>query len=116
MHLTCIYSIHFFGDELASAPRLRSRHEADKPERQYEVFEISTWLFLRRLEQRIRIVHGASTTVLDAGAAGLSKLARRMGIRGTPAQTEAEALLEAYADVTEQVRETYLEVLGVAEE
>ena len=74
------------------------------------------YVFLRRLEQRIRIVHGASTTVLDAGAAGLSKLARRMGIRGTPAQTEAEALLEAYADVTEQVRETYLEVLGVAEE
>jgi glutamate-ammonia-ligase adenylyltransferase len=74
------------------------------------------YLFLRRLEQRIRIVHGASTTILDASAAGLSKLARRMGIRGTPAQTEAEVLLDAYADVTEQIRKTYLQVLGVEEE
>jgi glutamate-ammonia-ligase adenylyltransferase len=71
------------------------------------------YLFLRRLEQRLRVVHGTSTTVVDATASGLAKLARRMGIFGTPDQTEAEAFLEAYADFTDEIRRTYLEVLGL---
>ncbi len=71
------------------------------------------YVFLRRLEQRIRVVHGTGTTVLDASAAGLTKLARRMGIPDTPEQSEAEALLEEYAEMTELVRRTYLEILGI---
>jgi glutamate-ammonia-ligase adenylyltransferase len=73
------------------------------------------YVFLRRLEQRIRIVHGSGVTVLDATAAGLTKLARRMGIPDSPAQSEAEALLEEYHETTELIRSTYLDVLGVAE-
>jgi len=72
------------------------------------------YVFLRRLEQRIRIVHGTSATRLDESAGGLAKLARRMGIPATPTQNEAEALLEVYRDTTEVVRRTYLEVLGVS--
>lgn len=71
------------------------------------------YVFLRRLEQRIRIVHGTGSTVLDAAAAGLPKLARRMNMRSTPEHSEAEALLAAYADVTLHVRSTYLEILEV---
>lgn len=71
------------------------------------------YVFLRRLEQRIRVVHGTGSTVLDAAAAGLPKLARRMGMPRTPQQTEAEALLEAYADATLHVRRAYCEILGV---
>ncbi|HVU01977.1 MAG TPA: bifunctional [glutamate--ammonia ligase]-adenylyl-L-tyrosine phosphorylase/[glutamate--ammonia-ligase] adenylyltransferase [Polyangiaceae bacterium] len=74
------------------------------------------YLFLRRLEQRIRVVHGTNATVVDSTAAGLAKLARRMGIFGTPDQSEGEALLEAYADFTEEIRRTYLEVLGLPPE
>jgi glutamate-ammonia-ligase adenylyltransferase len=74
------------------------------------------YVFLRRLEQRIRIVHGSGSTVLDASAAGLVKLARRMGIPRGPTLSEAEALLEEYAQTTEQVRATYLAVLGVSPE
>jgi [glutamine synthetase] adenylyltransferase / [glutamine synthetase]-adenylyl-L-tyrosine phosphorylase len=94
---------------------LHALHDAGYLSRQAFESLRDGYVFLRRLEQRIRIVHGADVTVLDASAAGLSKLARRMGIRRTPAQTEAEALLEAYADTTNHVRQTYLEVLGVAE-
>jgi glutamate-ammonia-ligase adenylyltransferase len=72
------------------------------------------YLFLRKLEQRIRIVHGAGTTVLDATSTGLDKLARRMGFQGTHA--EADALLEEYAETTAQVRRAYLRVLGIRRE
>jgi glutamate-ammonia-ligase adenylyltransferase len=69
------------------------------------------YVFLRRLEQRIRIVHGSGLTVLDASASGLTKLGRRMGFQGT--QSEGEALLEEFAQTTSAVRSTYLEVLGI---
>jgi glutamate-ammonia-ligase adenylyltransferase len=74
------------------------------------------YVFLRRLEQRIRIVHGSGATVLDATAAGLSKLARRMGIPDSPAQSLPEALLEEYRETTEAVRAAYLAVLGVEDD
>jgi [glutamine synthetase] adenylyltransferase / [glutamine synthetase]-adenylyl-L-tyrosine phosphorylase len=71
------------------------------------------YVFLRRLEQRIRIVHGSGAPVLEATATGLTKLARRMGIQRSPTQSEGEALLEAYEDSTSEIRRTYLEVMGV---
>jgi glutamate-ammonia-ligase adenylyltransferase len=71
------------------------------------------YVFLRRLEQRIRVVHGSGASILDASAGGLPKLARRTGFTSAPTESEAEALLEAYADTTEQVRRAYLAVLGV---
>jgi glutamate-ammonia-ligase adenylyltransferase len=71
------------------------------------------YVFLRRLEQRIRIVHGSGATVLDASAEGLLKLARRAGTHRTPTHSEGEALLEEYTHTTELVRRTYLQVLGL---
>jgi glutamate-ammonia-ligase adenylyltransferase len=71
------------------------------------------YVFLRRLEQRIRIVHGSGAPVLEATATGLTKLARRMGIQRSHTQSEGEALLEAYEDSTSEIRRTYLEVMGV---
>jgi glutamate-ammonia-ligase adenylyltransferase len=67
--------------------------------------------FLRRLEQRIRIVHGSSSSLLDEGAEGLVPLARRMGLRDTPRNTAIEDLVARYRDVTERVRKAYLEVI-----
>jgi glutamate-ammonia-ligase adenylyltransferase len=74
------------------------------------------YVFLRRLEQRIRIVHGSGATVLDANAQGLFKLARRMGIPESPLQTESESLLEEYRETTESVRAAYLDVLGLKDD
>ncbi len=68
--------------------------------------------FLRRLEQRIRIVHGSSSSLLDETAEGLLPLARRMGLRGTPRTTAIEELIARYKDVTEVVRRAYLEVMA----
>jgi glutamate-ammonia-ligase adenylyltransferase len=68
--------------------------------------------FLRRLEQRIRIVHGSSSSLLDEKAEGLLPLARRMGMRDTPRSTAPEELIARYRDVTESVRSAYLEVMS----
>jgi glutamate-ammonia-ligase adenylyltransferase len=68
--------------------------------------------FLRRLEQRIRIVHGSSSSLLDEKAEGLLPLARRMGMRDTPRSTAIEELIARYRDVTEAVRRAYLEVMS----
>jgi glutamate-ammonia-ligase adenylyltransferase len=72
------------------------------------------YVFLRRLEARIRVVHGKGTTLLDGAATGMDTLARRMGIARTAQKTEGEALFEAYLDVTTEVRRAYLAVLGVS--
>jgi glutamate-ammonia-ligase adenylyltransferase len=71
------------------------------------------WTFLRRLEQRLRILHGGATPLIEDGAPGLPPLARRMGIRGGPQTGAGEALLHRYRAVTEDVRAAYLAVLGV---
>ncbi|HMJ53209.1 MAG TPA: bifunctional [glutamate--ammonia ligase]-adenylyl-L-tyrosine phosphorylase/[glutamate--ammonia-ligase] adenylyltransferase [Polyangiaceae bacterium] len=68
--------------------------------------------FLRRLEQRIRVVHGSSSSLLDEGAEGLLPLARRMGFRDTPRSTAIEDMVARYRDVTEGVRRAYLEVIA----
>jgi glutamate-ammonia-ligase adenylyltransferase len=69
--------------------------------------------FLRRLEQRIRIVHGSSSSLLEENAEGLLPLARRMGMRDTPRATATEELVARYRDVTTAVRAGYLEVIDV---
>lgn len=81
-----------------------------------ETFEVlrDGYVFLRRLEQRIRIVQGAgASSILDAASPGLPKLARLMALGHHPSQAESEALLRAYEDATSSVRQAYLEVLGV---
>lgn len=73
------------------------------------------WRFLRRLEQRLRIAHGTSATLLEEGAPGLAALARRMGMHDSPRVRAADALHERYVAVTREVRATFLRVLGVEE-
>jgi glutamate-ammonia-ligase adenylyltransferase len=72
--------------------------------------------FLRRLEQRLRVLHGGSAQLLEQGAPGLLPLARRMGVRDGPdgPAGAAEALLERYVATTTEVRAAYLAVLGLA--
>jgi glutamate-ammonia-ligase adenylyltransferase len=67
---------------------------------------------LRRLEQRLRVLHGTSTQWIEEGAPGLAPLARRMGMRDGPWGSAADALLARYRAVTEDVRGAYLAVIG----
>jgi glutamate-ammonia-ligase adenylyltransferase len=71
------------------------------------------WRFLRRLEQRLRIAHGTSASLLEEGAPGLATLARRMGMRDGPRAPADRALLERYVGVTREVRAAYSRVLGI---
>ena len=52
--------------------------------RDFEVLR-DGYVFLRRLEQRMRVVHGSGQSILDARAEGLGKLARRMASQNTAA-------------------------------
>ncbi len=70
------------------------------------------WLFLRRLEQRLRISHGVSVSLLEEGAPGLVTLARRMGMRDAPRARADQLLLDRYVMVTREVRAAYHRVLG----
>src|SRR4030081_3079713 len=68
------------------------------------------WRFLRRLEQRLRIAHGSSATLIEDGAPGLLTLARSMGMHARPPARAEEMLLERYVAVTREVRAAYLRV------
>ena len=65
------------------------------------------YAFLRKLEQRIRILHGTPAQLLEESAPGLFPLARRMGIRDRRGSEAAAELLARYREVTERVRATY---------
>ncbi|MBL8610621.1 MAG: bifunctional [glutamate--ammonia ligase]-adenylyl-L-tyrosine phosphorylase/[glutamate--ammonia-ligase] adenylyltransferase [Myxococcales bacterium] len=69
--------------------------------------------FLRRLEQRLRVLHGTSVQLIEQGAPGLPPLARRMGMRDDPERTAGEALLAQYQVATQEVRAAYLSILGL---
>ena len=61
-------------------------------------------VFLRRLEQRMRIVYGSAADLMEEEAPGLVALARRMGIRDRPGREAARALIEVFDRVTDAVR------------
>jgi glutamate-ammonia-ligase adenylyltransferase len=65
------------------------------------------YAFLRKLEQRIRILHGSAARLLEENAPGLLPLARRMGIRDRPGGEATAELIARYRAVTERVRATY---------
>jgi glutamate-ammonia-ligase adenylyltransferase len=67
--------------------------------------------FLRRLEQRARVVHGARSALLEENAPGLTPLARSMGYRDGPSGSASQQLIEAYREITTEVRATFLEVV-----
>jgi len=72
------------------------------------------WRFLRRLEQRLRIAHGTSATLLEEGAPGLVSLARGVGARDGPRGRPDLALLDRYVAITGDVRAAYLRILGLS--
>jgi len=59
--------------------------------------------FLRRLENKLRLVHDQSFNQIDTDTASLRKLARRLGYHGETALPE-EQFLADYKQVTEQIR------------
>jgi glutamate-ammonia-ligase adenylyltransferase len=69
------------------------------------------YLFLRRLEQRMHVLHGAGTSVVDERSAGLSQLARRMGLYRRDTLPPAEVLMSRYQEVVGAVRGTYEEIM-----
>lgn len=64
--------------------------------------------FLRRLEQRARVVHSSRSAVIESGAPGLVALARSMGYSQGAAH---EQLLATYAEVTREVRGAFVDVI-----
>ncbi len=67
--------------------------------------------FLRRLEQRGRVIHGTRGVFLHEEAPGLSALARSMGYRDGPSGTAAVLLINAYRDATAEVRSAFDEIM-----
>ncbi len=70
------------------------------------------YAFLRKLEQRLRIVHGDASRLLDERAPGVGPLARRMGIRERPRAEAAAELVARYRAVTERVRAAFDAIVG----
>jgi [glutamine synthetase] adenylyltransferase / [glutamine synthetase]-adenylyl-L-tyrosine phosphorylase len=68
---------------------------------------------LRRMEQRLRVLHGKSSHFIEEGAPGLVLLARRMGMRDGPRGSATEMLLARYLQITKDVRAAYLAVVGL---
>src|SRR5262249_60148243 len=62
------------------------------------------YAFLRKLEQRIRILHATPAHLLEESAPGLFPLARRVGIRDRRGTAAAGELLARHRDVTERAR------------
>ncbi|WP_437946032.1 bifunctional [glutamate--ammonia ligase]-adenylyl-L-tyrosine phosphorylase/[glutamate--ammonia-ligase] adenylyltransferase [Sorangium sp. So ce296] len=85
-------------DALASAGYLAAAHA--------EIFR-DGHAFLRKLEQRIRIVHADASQLLQENAPGVPLLARRTGIRGRTGGEAAKELLARYGAITERVRRVY---------
>jgi glutamate-ammonia-ligase adenylyltransferase len=65
------------------------------------------YAFLRKLQQRIRVLHGDGSHLVEERAAGLVPLARRMGIREVPTSAAAARLIDQYRAVTARVRAAY---------
>jgi len=68
--------------------------------------------FLRRLEQRARVVHGSRAVLLHEAAPGLLPLARAMGYRDGPSGGAAQLLMNTYREVTSEVRAAFEELMS----
>ncbi len=72
------------------------------------------YFFLRRLENRIRIVHRVPANILPSSHRELSALAKRLGYISTPGMSPGQMLLNDYQARTRRVRKIYTEVLEEA--
>ncbi len=70
------------------------------------------YAFLRKLEQRLRVVHADASQLLEERAPGIPALARRMGIRGRTAAETAAELIARYGEITERVRAAYEDIVA----
>jgi glutamate-ammonia-ligase adenylyltransferase len=69
------------------------------------------YIFLRHLENRLRIIHDYSMNDLGGPLSYLNKLARRLGY-DEKLRNPGEALMQDYERITEAVRSVYEKVLG----
>ncbi len=76
---------------------------------------LNGYKFLRRLENRLRIIHDYSINDLGGSREYLDKLARRLGY-DSKLRHPGEQLLKDYEEVTESVRGVYGKVLAEGEE
>ena len=74
----------------------------------------SGYKFLRRLENKLRLVHDQSINEISTDRASLLKLARRLGYPERPRRPD-EVLREDYSKVTEKVRAIFQRYLGSAD-
>jgi len=70
--------------------------------------------FLRRLENKLRLVHDQSVNELSADTTYLAKLARHLGYPDAPMRPE-KLFLEDYAKTTQTIREVFERVLNCKE-
>lgn len=70
--------------------------------------------FLRRLENKLRLVHDQSINQLAGDRAYLVRLARRLGYPDRPRRPD-EAFLEEYRTFTEQIRNVFDRLIGPGE-
>ncbi len=82
-------------------------------EKDYETL-VSGYKFLRRLENKLRLVHDQSVNELSAETAYLAKLARHLGYPEAPMRPE-KLFLEDYARTTQTIREVFERVLNCRE-
>jgi len=74
----------------------------------------SGYKFLRRLENKLRLVHDQSVNELTTDQTALVKLARHLGYPETSGQPE-KLFLEEYATMTQTIRETFDRILKQTE-
>jgi len=70
----------------------------------------SGYKFLRRLENKLRLVHDQSVNELTSDPASLAKLARHLGYEDAMGQPE-RLFLDEYASTTQTIRETFNHIL-----
>jgi glutamate-ammonia-ligase adenylyltransferase len=72
---------------------------------------VEGYKFLRRLENRLRIIHDYSMNDLGGSASYMNKLARRLGY-DVRLKSPGQALMHDYERITAGVREVYDRILG----
>jgi glutamate-ammonia-ligase adenylyltransferase len=75
---------------------------------------VTGYKFLRRLENKLRLVHDQSVNQLAAEPAYLAKLARHLGYPDTSGQPE-KLFLEEYARITQTIRDVFNRIINCTE-
>ena len=84
------------------------------PEEEGDVL-LNGYKFLRRLENRLRIIHDYSMNDLGGSKAYLNKLALRLGY-DPKLRNPGDALMREYEQITEAIRQVYDRILGESDD